>query len=160
MPGGRIRHKKTYNHPYPDFSKLLPHKIFLKLQEQWTNIHYKTFLLRFWIVYKNRSPKWYVVEVPKLDNILELHCYTSDGNQVYKWNDRNQYTMMEHLCMFMKKSLNETKSEWSKSFPGLLTYYGTLFEGSNIKITPKPPPPPRLRIGGASKTSSKTSVEV
>lgn len=138
MPGGITRQKETYNYRYPDFFSQLPEKISSKLQEQWTNIHYTSNSWRFWIL----NDMWYVVEVPKLDNILELQCYDSDCNQVYKWNDKTRYNIEEYSSMRVLSSLYQSKGARTMSFPELLYYYKkTIYYESVLNIIPKPDKP-------------------
>ena len=151
MPGGRTRHfEKTYNYPYLDFFSQLPEKISSKLQEQWTNIHYTSYSWRFWIL----NDMWYVVEVPKLDNKIELQCYDSDCNQVYKWNDKTRYNIEEYSSMRVLSSIYCSKGARKMSFPELLDNYRTTIYDQSFNIIPKPDPP-RLRLG-----ESKTTVEL
>lgn len=148
MSGGRTRHfAKTYNYPYLDLFSKLPEQISSKLQEQWTNIHYKRNSWRFWVFLVNRSPKWYVVEVPlyntpKREFTIELQCYDSDCNQVYKWNDKTRYNIEEYSSMRGLKSLHCSKGARTMSFPELLNYYRhTIYDRTRFNIIPKPDPP-------------------
>lgn len=136
---GRGKHfDKTYNYQYPDFFSQLPDNISLKLMEEWTNIHYTSYSWRFWIL----NNMWYVVEVPKLDNKIELQCYDKNGNEVYKWNDNTRYNIDEHSSIRVPPSLYQSKGGRTMSFPKLLDYYRTTIYGESVlNIIPKPDPP-------------------
>jgi len=93
---------------------------------------------------------WYVVEVPKLDNKIELQCYDKNGNEVYKWNDKIRYNIDEHSSIRVLSSLYQSKGGRKMSFPELLDYYRTtIYDKSVLNIIPKPDPP-RLRLTGFS----------
>ena len=159
MSGGRTRHEKTYNPPYPDFSGNIhpvPGVINDRIREHWSNVFYTEYTWRFWIV----NGTWYVIEAPCENGVLELRCYDTGGNPINKWDDTTRYNVVYNSSTRRNQQVLQNKLFKKRSFKGILQFYKDCYDREQITISPKPDLP-RLRMSGASTGgASKTIVGI